>query len=150
MTNISTLTWEKLQLWHEQLVNHFILQQHSHLDTNVFLPPFLNYLPDPIIFTFPGSNYQQNQKCFGPSTTTTLLPPLTKNKKKCPNDKEGTPANNKDNLTVMLSVIFRIRQCGLSFLIWFSLSKQHYNLCLCCFVAFGYLPNAPNKSGLIS
>lgn len=44
-------------------------------------------------------------------------PAYKKINKKCPNDKEGTPANNKDNLTVMLSVIFRIRQCGLSFLI---------------------------------
>lgn len=76
--------------------------------------------------------------------------PWRKKKKKCPNHKEGTPTNNKDNLTVMFSVIFRIRQCGLSFLIWLSLSKQHYDLCLCCFVAFGYLPNAANKSGLIS
>lgn len=50
----------------------------------------------------------------------------------------------------MLGVIFRIQQCGLSFLIWLSLSKQHYDLCLCRLVAFGYLPDAANKSGLIS
>ena len=102
----------------------------------------------PSTLNFSASNHQQKRRCFRPSKTSHRA--KKKEKKKCPNPKEGTQTNNKDNLTVMFSVIFRIGQCGLSFLIWLSLSKQHYDLCLCCFVAFGYLPNAANKSGIIS
>lgn len=146
MTHSSTLLRKKKSLNSDNL--WIILNKWDMISLLVFLSLFNSYRA-----AFPPSaaNYSEEEKCFGPSTTASL--PTTyphAKKKKCPNHKEGTPTNNKDNLTVMLSVIFRFRQCGLSFLIWLSLSKQHYDLCLCRFVAFGYVPNAANKSGLIS
>lgn len=89
-----------------------LLQIHSYFYAAVFLPVLNDYHNDISPFVSYCQKKEGKKKPLEPSPTT--LPQKNKNS---PNHKVATPTNNKGNLTVMLGVIFRIRQCGLSFLI---------------------------------